>query len=62
MDATNSRQRRNLERRIGEAMWKIRYAIKAGDDSSIVAWVIRDALACSQRPLRDHPRFQNANR
>lgn len=36
---------------------RIRQQITQGDESELVVWVIPSALACSQRPLRDHPQF-----
>lgn len=42
---------------IGNKLTRIRNQIKAGDESEIVVWVLPGRLACSQRPLRDHPQF-----
>jgi hypothetical protein len=36
---------------------RIRQQIAKRDNSGLVVWVIPSTLACSQRPLRDHPRF-----
>jgi len=36
---------------------RIRQQIMKGDESELVIWVIPSILACSQRPLRDHPQF-----
>ena len=34
---------------------RIRRQIEAGDDSELAVWLLGGILACSQRPLRDHP-------
>ena len=44
-----------MESEIRDELWRIRNQVRAGDDSEILIWVIDGALACSQRPLRDHP-------
>lgn len=36
---------------------RIRQQIGRGDESELIVWVIPSILACSQRPLRDHPQF-----
>ncbi len=36
---------------------RIRGQIKAGNDSEILIWLLNGNLACSQRPLRDHPDY-----
>lgn len=36
---------------------RIRSQIKRGDESELWIWVIKNRLACAQRPLRDHPKF-----
>jgi len=46
-----------LEHRIRSELQRIRLQISNGDESEIVVWVIPSKLACSQRPLRDHPQF-----
>lgn len=46
-----------LELDIRNKLQQIRNQIAAGEDSVILVWVIPDKLACSQRPLRDHPKF-----
>ena len=38
-------------------LWRIRDQIKAGDNSEILIWLLDGTLACSQRPLRDHPKY-----
>ena len=43
------------ERKIKSCLERLRRQIYSGDDSEILCWVIPGALACSQRPLRDHP-------
>ena len=50
-----------LEQRIRKELQRIRNQIRAGDESEIVVWVISGKLACSQRPLRDHPQFGGHN-
>ena len=40
---------------------RIRGQIKRGDESELIIWVIPSVLACSQRPLRDHPQFGGYN-
>ena len=47
----------DLEKDICAKLWRIRKKIKEGDDSEIVVWLLDGQLACSQRPLRDHPDF-----
>lgn len=46
-----------LERCIRKELERLRAQIKDDNDSDIVVWAMRDTLACSQRPLRYHPRF-----
>lgn len=48
---------KELERKIRKKLEKIRSQIKRGDESELVIWIIPNKLACSQRPLRDHPQF-----
>lgn len=48
---------KEVERRIRDELWLIREKISEGDESEIVVWAIEGQLACSQRPLRDHPDF-----
>jgi len=36
---------------------RIKQQIQQGNESELVIWVIPNKLACSQRPLRYHPRF-----
>lgn len=45
------------ERRIRSQLERLRTQIRAGDESELWIWVIPGTFACSQRPLRDHPRF-----
>lgn len=52
-----NRQTKQLECIIRDELWRIRDQISAGDESELVVWVLPDKLACSQRPLRDHPKF-----
>ena len=42
---------------IRQELGRIRQQIRQGNESELVIWVIPNILACSQRPLRDHPRF-----
>src|SRR3990172_5797309 len=48
---------KQLEKAIRSGLEGIRGKIRLGDESELVLWVIDDELACSQRPLRDHPKF-----
>jgi hypothetical protein len=50
-------QIKELERNIRKELIRIRDQIRNGNDSEILIWVIPNKLACSQRPLRDHPKF-----
>lgn len=50
-------ERRRLEHYIRSKLSRIRDQIRAGNDSEIVVWIIPNQLACSQRPLRDDPKF-----
>ena len=45
------------ESEIRQGLARIRQQTKQGNESELVIWVISHELACSQRPLRDHPRF-----
>ena len=47
----------NLEKDIRAKLNQVRIQIKAGDNSDIMTWLLDGDLACSQRPLRDHPEF-----
>jgi hypothetical protein len=40
-----------------EQLLQLRSRIASGDESSLFVWVLPEKLACSQRPLRDHPVF-----
>ena len=51
------KESKNREREIRSSLWRIRNQIKGGDESELAVWVIPQKLACSQRPLRDHPTF-----
>jgi hypothetical protein len=44
-------------RTIRSELERIRAQISQGDESDIWVWGIDHRLACSQRPLRDHPKF-----
>lgn len=46
-----------LTNTIKDKLKKIRSRIASGDDSEILIWLLDGSLACSQRPLRDHPAF-----
>jgi len=48
---------RRIEGHIRKELQRIRDQIRAGNESEIVVWIIPNKLACSQRPLRDDPRF-----
>jgi hypothetical protein len=48
---------KEIERCIRNGLRRIRQQIRNGDESEIFIWVIPNKLACSQRPLRDHPQF-----
>lgn len=48
---------KELKRHIRNKLKDIRYQIKVGNESEIVVWVLPGRLACSQRPLRDHPQY-----
>ena len=48
---------RYLEKAIKAELNRIRCQIRRGDDSEILIWLLNGDLACSQRPLRDHPIF-----
>ncbi len=52
---------RGLERFIKSKLSRIRYKISVGDESEIIVPLITGKLACSQRPLRDHPEFGSYN-
>jgi hypothetical protein len=41
-------------------MKALRAKLEAGDDSELLVWVLRDRLACAQRPLRHHPRYSES--
>lgn len=45
------------ESNIRQGLQRVRQQIRQGNESELVIWVIPSTLACSQRPLRDHPRF-----
>ena len=47
----------NIESEIRRKMQSLRDKISNGDETEIFAWIIPGKLACSQRPLRDHPVF-----
>jgi len=55
--ATMDARVKELERCIRNDLKRLRKRIKDGDESKLAIWVIPGELACSQRPLRDHPRF-----
>ncbi len=48
---------KELEKRIRNELTRVRHQMKHGNNSEILVWVIPNKLACSQRPLRDHPQF-----
>ncbi len=52
---------KELERHIKSELQRIRGQIAVGDEYEIIVWVVRGKLACSQRPLRDHPQFGGRN-
>ena len=53
---------RCLEKAIKAELNRIRCQIGRGDDSEILIWLLNGDLACSQRPLRDHPIFGGRRR
>jgi hypothetical protein len=46
-----------VELSIKACLEKLRENLLRGDDSRILCWPIPGCLACSQRPLRDHPLY-----
>lgn len=48
-----------LAGRIREQMWELRDRLSVYPDDNPLAWPIVHQLACSQRPLRDHPLFRD---
>ncbi len=42
------------------AMKALKTKLETGDDSQLLVWVLRDRLACAQRPLRHHPRYSGS--
>ena len=50
------------ERHIKSELQRIRDQIRIGNESEIIVWVKLGKLACSQRPLRDHPQFGGRKR
>ena len=48
---------KEIEHGIKKDLIRVRDQIRSGDDSEIAVWAMDDELACSQRPLRDHPHF-----
>src|SRR5437867_11252475 len=50
------------EKRIRTCLERLRGQLGSGDDSEILCWVIPGILACSQRPLRDHPTYAPPSR
>ncbi len=46
-----------LTKTIKAELSRVRDQIRAGDDSEILIWLLDKTLACSQRPLRDHPDY-----
>lgn len=54
---------RDLESRLATAirakMWALRSRLLADPTGNPLVWVISNDLACSQRPLRDHPEFHD---
>lgn len=45
-----------------EELRQLRSRIASGDESSLFIWALPEQLACSQRPLRDHPVFGGRGR
>jgi hypothetical protein len=41
-------------------MKALKARLEADDDSELLVWVLRDRLACAQRPLRHHPRYSGS--
>lgn len=54
---------RDLENQLAETirtkMWDLRAHLRSDPTADPLAWCVRDHLACSQRPLRDHPAFHD---
>lgn len=44
-----------VEKNIRMCLERLRRQIRNGDDSEVLCWPLPGVLACSQRPLRDHP-------
>jgi len=56
-----ARKVRDLERQLAGTirveMWALRRRLRSDPTAHPLVWCIQDRLACSQRPLRDHPAF-----
>jgi hypothetical protein len=50
-----ARKKSDFEQRLRAQLWRVRQQVSAGNESDIVVWALPKQLACSQRPLRDHP-------
>lgn len=50
---------KKLEGPIRDQMWELRDRLSVDPDADPLAWPIVNQLACSQRPLRDHPLFRD---
>ena|SRR2546428_12816132 len=46
-----------VEQEIRAKMWDLRKRLRDDPDACPIEWIIPTRLACSQRPLRDHPTF-----
>src|SRR3990172_8401946 len=66
MDAKDKKKKtlevKKLEREIRDKLQNLRTRLANGNETEIVVWVIPYKLACSQRPLRDHPEFGGSGR
>ena len=50
---------KKFEGPIRDQMWALRGRLSVDPGADPLAWVIANQLACSQRPLRDHPLFRD---
>ena len=66
MDAKDKKKKtlevKKLESEIRDKLQNLRTRLANGNETEIVVWVIPYKLACSQRPLRDHPEFGGSGR
>jgi hypothetical protein len=50
-----------LREKLVKELSDLRGRLKADPNADPLVWLIRDQFACGQRPLRDHPKFQDQN-